>query len=252
MVKLAGCTLVALGLLCLLGASPAAAQDVERGEGEIDPPPAVQTTSGDVSLLSGRTNGTGEVVIAGAAGWPWIWAHVDFGLDPAFNLGIRAVLVYGSPVMGVEPGVGGEASVPIRIHFFGEDELDLSFFLTPSVSFGEAIIVGERAAAAGDFGWGLRVEGGVLVGYRALEDITLVFGPGGQFGLMNTPSAGNFNAVGAVYARLGIEGLISRDTMLFALADAGVGFSPDATPAPLFGNNVSPLLRLSLGVGYLL
>ena len=156
--------------------------------------------------------------------------------------------------MSLEPGVGGEASVPVRIHVFGEDQLDISLFITPSFTFGEAATVGQAgfAAASGEFGWGLRGEGGLLAGYRAMEDITLILGAAGQFGLMNTPSTGDFNAVGAAYLRLGIEGLISRDTMLFAMADGGVGFAPTVSGTPLFRSNVAPLLRLSLGVGYLL
>ena len=86
----------------------------------------------------------------------------------------------------------------------------------------------------------------------AIEDITLILGGAGQFGVMNTPSTGDFNAVGAAYLRIGIEGLISRDTMLFAMADGGVGFAPSIGMIPLFRSNVAPLLRLSLGVGYLL
>lgn len=232
-----------------LSAAGAAAQQ----QGEIEPPPVVATTSGDVSLLSGRTNGTGEVVIAGAAGWPWIWAQVDVAFDPALNIGLRAALLYGSPFMQFEPGVGGEASLPVRIHVFGEDVFDLSIFATPTFTFGEAVITGQGGtAAAGDFGWGSRLDAGLVAGWRALEKITVILGAGGHIGFVNTPSADDFNVIGGAFLRAGIEGLLSRDTMLFALADGGVGFAPTRTGGPLFRSNFPPLFRISLGVGYLL
>ncbi len=244
-------TLALAAIVALCASATASAQD--RLPGEIDPPPAVATTSGDASLLSGRTNGTGEVMIAGAAGWPWIWAQVDIAFDPAFNLGIRASLLYGSPFMAFEPGVGGEASLPMRFHVYGEDRLDLAIFATPAAVFGEAATTGQGGtAASGEFGWGLRLEGGLLAGYQALDRVTLILGAGGHLGMVNTPSASDFNLVGAAFLRAGVEGLISRDTLLFVLADGGVGFSPTRTGGPLFRESFPPVFRISLGVGYLL
>ncbi|MGE0784096.1 MAG: hypothetical protein AB7S26_00310 [Sandaracinaceae bacterium] len=217
---------------------------------EIDPPPAVPTTSGDASLSSGRTNGSGEVIVAAAAGWPGIWVEVEVAFDSVFNAGLRLGLVYGSPFMALAPGVGGEAAVPLRLHVFGEDKLDLAIFATPAFVIGEAAITGEGGtAAAGDLGIGSRIEGGLVAGYRALDDVTLILGLGGHVGVVGTPSTATYSAVGGVFARIGIEGLISRDTLLFAVGDAGIGIAPTGSPQ-LFGDPVTPLLRLSLGVGY--
>src|SRR4051812_8135844 len=98
---------IAALLLAAMIASSARAQE----EGEIEPPPiAARPTSGEASMLSGRTLGTGEVMIAGAAGWPWIYAQVELAPTSTFNIGVRAALLYGSPIMALAPGAGGELS----------------------------------------------------------------------------------------------------------------------------------------------
>ena len=121
--------------------SPAAAQDDDSAERV---PPVAASTSGEASLQSGRTLGVGETMIGAAAGWPWIWAQVELGLSSAFNLGVRVAMLYGSPIMALEAGVGGELAVPMRIHLYGEGDLDLAAFITP------AFAIGEAAATAGE------------------------------------------------------------------------------------------------------
>jgi hypothetical protein len=235
--------------LALLAAPPAAAAQ----EADPLPPVAARPTSGEASLQSGRTLGTGQVMVAGAVGWPWIWAQLEVALTSSFNLGIRASLLYGSPVMALEAGAGGELSVPMRIHLHGEGDLDVAVFATPAFTFGEASTAGEGGTVfAGDFGWSSRLEAGGVIGWRAMEGLTLLAGAGGHAGFVHTPEVGDPEVVGALFARLGVEGLISRDTMLFAAAEGGVGFAPSRLGVNLFREPFPPFLRLSLGVAYLM
>lgn len=239
--------------LALLMALPGAAQ-AQEDDGLDLPPPTARPTSGEPSLSSGRTLGVGEVMIAGAAGWPWIWAQAELALTSSFNLGVRAALLYGSPIMSLEPGVGGELSIPMRIHLYGEGDVDVAVFATPAFTLAEGAAVGEGLTSfAGDLGWSSRLEAGGLLGFHAMEGLTLAFGVGGTLGFVHTPAVGDPEVVGALFGRFGVEGLISRDTMLFALAEGGVGFAPRrGAGAPLFRASFPPILRLSLGAAYLL
>lgn len=238
---------VALGVLALGVASSAAAQDP-------DPPPVrARPTSGEPSLSSGRTLGVGETVIGAAAGWPWIWAQLELAPTSSFNLGIRAAILYGSPIMALEPGVGGELSAPMRIHLHGDGDFDLAAYVTPAFTFAEAAAVGEGGTIFGsDFGWASRLELGGVIGWRAMERFTVLVGLGGQIGFVHTPALGDPEVIGGVIARLGVEGLISRDTMLFAVAEGGLGFAPARGGLALFRDAFPPILRVSLGVAYLL
>lgn len=193
-------------------------------------------------------------MIAAAAGWPWIWAQLELAPTSSFNLGVRAALIYGSPIMALEAGAGAELAVPMRIHLFGEDRLDLAVFVIPAATFGEGATVGEGGTVyAGDFGWSSRIEAGGVLGWRPSDGLTWVFGAGGHVGFVHVPASGEASAVGAALARVGVEGLVARDMMLFALAEAGVGFAPSrAAPNPVFRESFPPLLRVSLGLAYLL
>lgn len=227
----------------LLGSSALAQDDV---------PPLARPTSGEASLLSARTLGTGEVMMAGAAGWPWLWVQLELAPSSTFNVGIRGALLYGSSVMALSPGVGGEISVPMRIHLHGDENVDVAVFVTPAFVFGEGATVGEGGMLyAGDFGYSVRGEAGGLFGIRLVPRFTLFFGVGGHVGFVHTPAAGGPEAVGAVFASAGVEGLISRDTMLFAEVQGGIGIAPSRLGLPVFGATVPPLLRVSLGLAYL-
>ncbi|MFK7985585.1 MAG: hypothetical protein AB8I08_06100 [Sandaracinaceae bacterium] len=240
--------MVLLATLALLPSSAMAQDD----EPEI-PLARSRPTSGEPSFSSGRTLGVGETMIGAAAGWPWIWAEAQYALDSSFNIGVRAALLYGSSVMALEPAVGGELSVPMRIHLFGEDVIDLAAYVTPTFSLGEGGGVGEGGNLfSGDLGWSSRLEVGGLLGWRAAERLTLLVGLGGQFGFVHTPAAGDPELMGGVLARLGLEGLISRDTMLFALLEGGLGFAPSRGVALFRGESFPPILRISLGIAYLL
>ncbi len=234
------------GVLALAWTGIAAAQD------EPLPPPEARPTSGTPSLLSARTLGEGQVMMAGAAGWPGLWVQLELTPTSTFNIGIRASLLYGSPIMALQPGVGAELAVPARIHLFGEDNIDIAVFVTPTITLGEGAVVGEGPYVyAGAFGWSTRLEAGGLMSVQVLERLTLFFGVGGHVGLAHTPDAGGPEPFGAAFARLGIEGMISGDTMLFAQLDGGIGIASARGGQPLFGEAVPPLLRVALGAAYL-
>lgn len=236
--------------LVLLAAAPVAAQD------DPDTPPVfARPTSGEASLFSGRTLGVGETMIGGSAGWPGIYAIVEHAITTSFNLGVRAGLTYGSPIMALVPAVGGELTIPMRIHLLGEGDFDMAAYLEPAFAFGEGAAHGEVGTIySGDFSWSSRLEFGGLLGFHVQERLTVLVGFGGGIGFVHVPAAGDPSVIGQVLARLGIEGLISRDTMLFAVADGGVGFADDRGPGgPIFDAGLaSVIFRIALGIAYLL
>ncbi len=234
------------GVLALAWSSVVTAQDDGL------PPPTARSTSGTPSILGARTLGEGQVMMAGAAGWPSLWVQLELAPTSTFNIGIRASLLYGSPIMALVPGAGAELAAPMRIHLFGEDNIDIAVFVTPAVTAGQGSLVGEGPYVfGGSFGWSARVEAGGLLSIQVMERLTVYFGVGGHFGFAHTPDAGGPQPFGATFARAGIEGMISGDTMLFAQADGGIGISTSRGALPLFGDTVLPLLRVSLGAAYL-
>lgn len=190
--------------------------------------------------------------MAGAAGWPWIWVQLELAPTSTFNIGIRGAILYGSPIMALSPGVGGEISVPMRIHLHGDENIDIAVFITPAFVLGEAATVGEGGTIyGGDFGYSVRGEAGGLFGIHVMPRFTVYFGVGGHTGFVHTPSIGDVQAIGAAFARAGLEGLISRDTMLFGEIEGGIGIASSRGGIPVFGATVPPLLRVSLGLAYL-
>ena len=103
-------------------------------------PALARPTSGDMSIVSGRTMGVGEEAIAAGLGWPGIWAEYLLAPSSTFNVGFRGTVLYGSPVMGLGSGVGAEATVPLRFHLWGADLLDVALQLEPSAFIGEGAL----------------------------------------------------------------------------------------------------------------
>lgn len=229
------CSLGVLALACaLLAWLPAEAR-------------ASRPTSGDMSLLSGRTLGVDHTVMAAGLGWPGFWAQVELAPSSTFNLGIRGEVDYGSPIIGLGTAIGGGASVPMRIHFYGEGHLDLALGIRPLGVVGEGSTVGAEGVFSDDLGWGVGSEARLLLGYQASEDVTLGAGAGGGLYYVDVPDADDGNdIVGSLLASVVIEALMRRDTMLFAEIVTGYGFAP----GPRFDGNA--VLRVSLGVAYLL
>lgn len=231
-------------------AAPARAQTAE--DGWAPPTEAPRPTSGEASFLSGRTLGTGEVMIAAALGWPGLWAHVEISPSSIVNVGVRAGVVYGSPVMGLIAGAGGELTVPVRIHLYGEGDLDVSLRLAPELSIGEGRLFGESLSdiRASDLGMSSRLEVGARIAWRVAERVTLFAGADVAPGISWVDTE-NVHPIGVFTGTLGIEALMSRDTMLFAEATGGAGVADGG--ARLIGYYPQQeILRLSLGLGYLL
>lgn len=213
------------------------------------PPEGDRPTSGDASLLSGRTLGTGEVMIAAALGFPGLWAHVEIAPSSGFNLGVRAGVLYGSPNMGLGIGGGGILEVPMRVHLWGEGNGDVALRLSPRIAVGEGALFGESGIFARVFGLSTRLDAGVLLGWHPDPRVTLFVGADAGLGLSYVEGT-SVEPIGVFQGRLGVEGLLARDTMLFAELTAGGGLAPDRVGAPLYPDRFA--LGLSLGLGYLL
>jgi hypothetical protein len=244
-------TLLALVLVgTALWSASASAQDEEEAlhmQEEDDGPPD-RPTSGDLSLFSGRTNGNGESVIAAGVGWPGIWAGFFLSPSSTFNVGVRGHVYYGSPLMGFQTGAGGGLTIPVRLHLFASDKLDLSLYVEPGVVLGEGSLVGEVVTFAGVFGYGVYGLGGLLAGAQLSDKVTLALGVMGEGGFVHTPSktTNQISALGGLLVSAAIEALMSRDTMLFVEIRGGIGFP---------GNNLfdsQGVFQGSLGLAYLL
>lgn len=231
-----------------LGASPARAQTAE--DGWAPPTPESRPTSGEASFLSGRTLGGGQTLIAAALGWPGLWAHVELAPDSRINVGVRAMVTYGSPVMGLVTGAGGELAVPVRVHLFGEGEVDLALRIAPVAAIGEGRLFGEgEGIRANDFGFATRLDAGLRIGWRVAERVTLLGGFDAGGGVSWTDGE-DPRAIGIFTGTIGIEALMSLETMLFAELQAGGGVAQGRTGVPYYPQQ--EVLRLSLGLAYVL
>ena len=106
--------------------------------------------------------------------------------------------------------------------------LDLALRLTPRVSVGEGAIFGERMGLGGALAGAALLDAHAVLGIMIDPNITLIVGAGGGAGgsLVDGSSLGTA-WVARVAGELGIEALMSRDTMLFAHVEGGWGFAPD-------------------------
>ncbi len=211
------------------------------------PTTAAQTrpTSDDVSVLSGRTVGNGEVVLAAGLGWPGFWAEVLLAPSSQFNLSIRAGFHYGSPLLGLETGVGGELSFPMRLLLYGEDNIDLAAYLRPFGIVGEGVLVGQEGTFANDIGWAVGTDAGLKVGFHVSDAVTLGTGTLVRFAYVDTPDASDGNGIVLGVAILAsVEANMSRATTLFLELQGGYGFAADR----LFNNHA--MLVVSFGLAY--
>jgi len=221
-------TWVALVAVALLGgASPALAD---------------RPTSDDLSLISGRTVGNGEVVISAGLGWPGFYAEILFSPSSTFDLSLRAHVDYGA-LLGTATGVAGGLSIPMRLHVYGKDDIDIAIAARPFALFGEGAIMGEEGVFADDFGYALGIEAGLRVGFHVGSSTTLTVGAAGLFAWTSVKDAGG-GAIGGGAPVLGIEANFNRQTVFFAEALAGYAGAPENR----FGRQM--WLRLALGIGY--
>lgn len=242
-----------LALAIVLAVSHASAQETPTDDGggsdEYAPPEGDRPTSGDASLLSGRTLGTGEVMLAAFAGWPGVFAQLELAPSSTFNIGIRAGFLYGAPLMGLVTGYGGELAVPMRVHVWGERDVDIAIHIQPVVALGSGTLFGEAGILSNRFGYGLRLDLGARMGWEVDPRLTFVFGIDGGAGLSGVDPNGP-SAIGMILGLIGAEVLMARDVMLFFEAQGGYGFAPDRAGIAYFP--AREVLRVILGVGFVL
>lgn len=239
---------LASALFVLMNAAHAHAQpvSVETPPSSMDPP-----SSNEASLLSGRTLDSGTTMIGAALGWPGFWAQVELAPSDTVSVGVRGAVVYGSPVMSLAAGAGGELSIPVRVHVAREGVLDISVRIAPAAALGEGRLFGAGKTGFGNrLGVSARLEVGVLVGIRPAERFTIFFGVHGAPGLSYLESE-RVRAIGAFYGALGVEALMSLETMLFAELQGGIGIADESGLIfALYPER--EILRLSLGMAYVL
>lgn len=206
------------------------------------PASADRPTSDDLSLISGRTVGNGEVVISAGLGWPGFYAEVLFSPSSKFDLGLRAHVDYGG-LIGTATGVAGGLSIPMRLHVYGKDDIDIAIAARPFVLLGEGAIFGEEGTFADDFGYAIGLEAGMRVGFHVSNSATFTVGAAGLFAWTHVNDAGG-GAVGGGAPLIGIEANFNRQTVFFAEALAGYAGAAENR----FGRHM--WMRLALGIGY--
>jgi len=210
-------------------------------------PPTNRPTSGDMSIVSGRTLGNGETALAAGLGWPGLWAEVVFAPSSVLNIGARGAVLIGSPVMGLGRTVGGSLTVPTRYHFLGKGVLDLSILIEPGFAIGQGSIAGQEGIFSDELGFAATLTMGALAGAQLSDSITFTLGLAGEMAYVDVSSGvDTAQFVGGGIAILGLELNMSRDTMLFAEGRGGIGFAPD----DVFDGH--GIVRVSLGMAYLL
>jgi hypothetical protein len=208
-------------------------------------------TSGAASILSGRTLGSDQRMLAAALGWPGVWAELALAPGSEVNVHVRGSVLYGSPVMGLVAGAGGELAVPVRVHVFGEGNVDLAIRMTPRIAMGEGAIFGERTGLGGALAGALLFDTHGVFGIQVDPNVTVVVGAGGGAGASVVDGSSQGIAwIARVAGELGVEALMARDTMLFAHVEGGYGFAPERTGLAFYG--AREVLSVSLGLGYLL
>lgn len=205
------------------------------------PPP----TSGDPSVLSGRTLGTHQVLLAAGVGWPGFWAEVLFSPGRSLDVGVRGDVLYGSPLLGFGTGIGGEVSIPIRLHLWAAGDKDFSIAPRPFLALGDGSLVGEQGVFTDAFGYaiGLSLEG--LLGAQVSDAVTLTAGAGTQGAYASVPDdSASGDVVFSFYAVGGLEAIFGGTTLLFARVQGGYGLAPSR----LFDSHAD--FRISFGVAY--
>ncbi|MEM1418287.1 MAG: hypothetical protein AAGH15_25555 [Myxococcota bacterium] len=209
-------------------------------------------TSDDASLRSGRTLGNGELLVAVTAGWPGVEGEVLFSPSSRFDVGPRLSLLYASPFLGFATGLGGELSLPMRLHLYGKRDVDVALAARPLFVIGDGALVGQEGIFADDRGFGVGAEVGARVGLHLGDAFTLGLGASATLAYVSTPDAdaaggggGSDGIVGVVTAQVLAEALLSRSTLLLADLRAGGG---GHTGDGLFSSRAH--LQLALGVAY--
>lgn len=200
-------------------------------------------TSDDVSLWSGRTVDEGDIVLAGGIGWPGVFAEALFAPSSRFNVSLRIDVDWGSPLLGFDTALGGELSLPMRLHVYGKGSVDLALAARPFGMLGEGAAVGQVGVFSDNIGGGAGLEVGLRSGFRVSERVTLGASPFASFALVRTSGAGT-GAVGVFGLMGSLEANMSRATMLFVMVGGGYGVASEA----LFDSR--GMVRLAIGLAY--
>jgi len=216
------------------------------------PPPGDRPSSGDASLLSGRTLGVGNAMIAAMAGWPGAYVQLELAPTSLFNIGVRGGFLWGSPMMGLQVGLGGELAVPMRLRVWGDHQLDLAIIVEPMFAVGPGNAYGELSVGPNNsFAYGTRLDAGARLGWEADPHLTIFGGLMAGGGVAEVPTThNNVQPIGVIYVTLGGEVLTSRDFMLFLRVDGGYGLAPDRSGLAYFPDR--GFLRLVFGGAFLL
>lgn len=213
------------------------------------PPPiasSVRPTSDQLSVHGGRTIGNGEVVLSAGAGWPGIYAELLIAPSSRFNLGFRAGFEWGSALLGFGTGTGGSVSFPMRLLLYASGDVDFSAYLRPFVIVGEGALVGQTGTFADDLGWAAGADVGARLSYAVSRALSLLAGATVTGAWHDVPNGGATNGFAAGFSgTFGVEGSLTRSTMLFAVASAGYGVTRRGR---FDGDRV--LLRAHFGLAY--
>jgi hypothetical protein len=181
-----------------------------------------------LSVVGGSTLEEGERAVVVGYGWPGLHVGGTFALTQRFELGPRAELLQGSPIMGLPFALGFELSVPMRVRLFTRARTDVALSIRPYGLVSRASLVGFEGPGKRGFGYGFGGRGGLRIGHRVHDKISLGWGVLGSLDFIAVPDVNRADLVGTVTGALGIESLLTRATLFFLVAEAGYGFAPDS------------------------
>lgn len=183
-------------------------------------------TEGPFSLWGARTLRQRQSALMAGIGWPSAFFEFDFAPSNRFNLGFRGDLYYGSPFLDFNTAFGGGFSVPMRIHLWGKDRVDLGIGFRPGLDIGEAALFGRSGIYENDAGFAIHFgDPAFLFDITPTDSLTIFARAEVQLALVLVPDAEDEYFVATVSFTGGIEIALSRDLNLFVLTGVGPGFT---------------------------
>lgn len=204
-------------------------------------------TNGPFSLQGARTLRRGESALMAGLGWPSAFFEYDIGISQRFNLGFRGDLYYGSPFLDFITAFGGGFSVPMRIHLWGRNRIDIGFGLRPGIDVGESELFGQEGVFRDDAGFAIHLgDPAFLFDITPIDVLTVFARAEVQLALVFVPDPDETYFVGTVSFSGGIELSLARDLNLFVLSGVGPGFAKRGK----FGRRLH--FRFAIGIELLL
>ncbi|MCC7541523.1 MAG: hypothetical protein IT379_35220 [Deltaproteobacteria bacterium] len=184
------------------------------------------STAGPFSLQGARTLRRGESALMAGIGWPSAFFEYDIGVSNRFNLGFRGDLYYGSPFLDFVTAFGGGFSVPMRLHIWGRNRIDLGIGLRPGIDVGESELFGQSGVFRDDSGFAIHLgDPAFLFDITPIDTLTIFARAEVQLALVIVPDADDTYFVSTLSFSGGIELSLSRDLNLFILSGVGPGFA---------------------------